>query len=147
MPTARPTSVDRSGRQSHVKPASLVPRSTTRPAVEVSACSDEIGEAILFSRGGNSQSSLARSAVEFSSVESEEIRVPVVTLDSYFSEHPLPEPRCVKIDAEGAEPQVIRGAERMLKEDRPVIVSELHPTQLDRASGMTAANGSAQHSW
>lgn len=36
-----------------------------RPTVEVCACSDEIGEAMLFCRSGNSQSSLARSAVDF----------------------------------------------------------------------------------
>jgi len=57
--------------------------SIKRPAVEVRACADEIGEVTLFSRGGNSQSSLARSAVEFSSAHKfEEIRVPLVTLDS-----------------------------------------------------------------
>ena len=32
------------------------------PVIESAACSDEIGEAILFSRGGNAQSSLVRSA-------------------------------------------------------------------------------------
>ena len=42
------------------------------------------------------------------------------------------------MDVEGAEPQVVRGAERLLREDRPVILSELHPTQLARASGVTA---------
>ena len=46
--------------------------------------------------------------------------------------------RFIKMDVEGAEPQVIRGAARLLKEDRPVILSELHPTQLERASGVTA---------
>jgi FkbM family methyltransferase len=65
-----------------VKNLSLNP-SIKRPTVEVCACSDEMGEATLFSRGGNSQSSLARSAVEFSAAhKSEEIRVPLVTLDS-----------------------------------------------------------------
>src|SRR5437762_9605352 len=44
----------------------------------------------------------------------------------------------IKIDVEGAEPQVIRGATRLLKADRPIILSELHPVQLERASGMTA---------
>ena len=56
-----------------------------RPTVEACACSDEIGQATLFSGGGNSQSSLARSAVESSIAHKpEEIQVPVVTLDSYF---------------------------------------------------------------
>lgn len=43
-----------------------------RPKVEMCALSDEIGEATLFSRGGNSQSSLARSAVEFSAAHTSE---------------------------------------------------------------------------
>ena len=48
------------------------------------------------------------------------------------------------MDVEGAEPQVLRGAERILKEDKPVLLSELHPTQLDRASGITADQFLAQ---
>jgi hypothetical protein len=41
------------------------------------------------------------------------------------------------MDVEGAEPQVVRGATRLLANHHPVILSELHPTQLDRASGVT----------
>ena len=48
------------------------------------------------------------------------------------------------MDVEGAEPQVIRGAERILREDRPVILSELHPAQLERASGATVGEFLAQ---
>jgi len=98
-----------------------------RPTVEVCACSDEIGEAVLFSRGGNSQSSLARSAVEFSAAHKpEEIRVPLVTLDSYLSEHNLPQLRCVKIDAEGAEIRILKGAKQVLSSNAN-LVCELHP--------------------
>jgi FkbM family methyltransferase len=98
-----------------------------RPTVEVCACSDAIGEGTLFSRGGNSQSSLARSAVEFSREhKSEEIRVPLVTLDSYLSERNLPELRCVKIDAEGAEIRILKGAKQVLSSSAS-IVCELHP--------------------
>ena len=43
------------------------------------------------------------------------------------------------MDVEGAEPLVLQGATRLLIKDRPVILAELHPTQLERASGMTAA--------
>ena len=69
-----------------------------RPMVEMCACSDGIGEAILFTRGGNSQSSLVPSAVESPTANKpEEIRVPTVTLDSYLLENRLA-PRCVKID-------------------------------------------------
>jgi methyltransferase FkbM-like protein len=48
------------------------------------------------------------------------------------------------MDVEGAEPQVLRGAARLLEEDRPLILSELHPTQLERASGITADEFLAQ---
>ena len=44
----------------------------------------------------------------------------------------------IKIDVEGAEPQAMRGAERLLREDRPVILSELHPYQLQAVSGVDA---------
>jgi FkbM family methyltransferase len=58
--------------------------------------------------------------------------VRVVALDSY----PLPRPvRFIKIDVEGAEPLAMRGAATLLREDRPVILSELHPAQLQAVSG------------
>jgi FkbM family methyltransferase len=108
------------------KNVSLNP-SIKRPAVEVCACSDEIGEATLFSRGGNSQSSLVRSAVEFSAEhKSQAIRVPLITLDSYLAEHNLGQPRCVKIDAEGAEIRILKGAKQVLASNAGV-VCELHP--------------------
>jgi FkbM family methyltransferase len=68
-------------------------------------------------------------------------RVEVVALDEFRLPHPV---RFIKMDVEGAEPQVLKGAERLLKEDRPVILSELHPTQLQRASGVTADEFLAQ---
>jgi FkbM family methyltransferase len=61
-------------------------------------------------------------------------RVPLVALDDLPLQRPV---RLIKMDVEGGEPQVIRGAARMLATDRPVILSELHPTQLERVSGMT----------
>ena len=59
----------------------------------------------------------------------------VVALDDFHLPHPV---RFIKMDVEGAEPLVLRGAERILGDDRPVILSELHPMQLQRASGVTA---------
>jgi FkbM family methyltransferase len=97
------------------------------PVVESAACSDKAGRAVLFSRGGNSQSSLVRSAVEFSALNSAEpIEVELVTLDSYIRVAGLPSPRCVKIDAEGAEIRILRGATTLLAGDS-AILCELHP--------------------
>ncbi|HEY2907843.1 MAG TPA: FkbM family methyltransferase [Vicinamibacterales bacterium] len=61
--------------------------------------------------------------------------VPLVALDDLDIARPV---RFIKIDVEGAEPQVVRGARRILKEDRPLMLSELHPTQLARSSATTA---------
>jgi FkbM family methyltransferase len=62
-----------------------------------------------------------------------ERQVPLVALDDLDLRRPV---RLIKMDVEGAEPQVIRGGSRLLKADRPVILSELHPVQLERASGV-----------
>lgn len=68
-------------------------------------------------------------------------QVALVALDALDIRRPV---RFVKMDVEGAEPQVMNGAARILREDRPVILSELHPIQLERASGMTADEFLAQ---
>jgi FkbM family methyltransferase len=60
--------------------------------------------------------------------------VPLFALDDMAIRHPV---RFIKMDVEGAEPQVVRGGMRLLQSDRPIILSELHPTQLARASATT----------
>jgi hypothetical protein len=61
--------------------------------------------------------------------------VPTVALDEYALQRPV---SFIKIDVEGAEPLVFEGARRLLAEDRPLILSELHPQQLERVSGVRA---------
>jgi FkbM family methyltransferase len=71
----------------------------------------------------------------------ETLPVRLIALDGY----PLPRPiSFIKIDVEGAEPQALRGAARLLREDRPVILSEVHPSQLKLVSGITPAAFIAQ---
>src|SRR4030095_3839834 len=60
--------------------------------------------------------------------------VPLVALDDLPLRRPV---RFIKMDVGGAEPQAIQGARKLLREDRPVLLSELHPIQLERASGVT----------
>lgn len=48
-------------------------------------------------------------------------------------------PNLIKIDVEGAEPLVFSGAVNALRRRKPVILSELHPSQLMRVSGVTAS--------
>lgn len=101
--------------------------STKSPVVESCACSDSVGEMTLYCGRGNALSSLARSAVESSLPHKpEEIRVPVVTVDSYLAGQKLREPHCVKIDAEGAEIRVLKGATKVLA-GNACVLCELHP--------------------
>ena len=61
------------------------------------------------------------------------IAVPVLSLDGYLESSAL-RPSLVKIDVEGAELAVLRGARRMLLEARPVVLVEIH----DRGAGHRA---------
>ena len=97
------------------------------PIVEAVAVSDAPGEATLYSRGGDSNSSLARSAIgEASALTAERFTVPLVTLDGYLADKGLPAPRWVKIDTEGAEIRILAGAPKLLAGPAN-IVCELHP--------------------
>jgi len=62
--------------------------------------------------------------------------VPMVTLDSEEFRSPV---SFIKIDVEGAEPLVFRGGRRLLERDRPTILCEINPTQLERVSGSNAS--------
>lgn len=98
-----------------------------RPQIEAVALSDTDGEAVLYSRGGNSQSSLARSGTEFSADHhAESIRVRTMRLDTYLAQNRVPTPKWVKIDAEGAEIRILRGAPGLLGGSARIIC-ELHP--------------------
>ena len=61
--------------------------------------------------------------------------VAVITLDEAAIPRPV---SFVKMDAEGAEALVLEGAAKLIAADRPVILSELHPEQLQRVSGVSA---------
>ena len=53
-----------------------------------------------------------------------ELDVPLVTLDALYPEYGTP--RLIKLDVEGAEADVLRGASRLLDDARPVWLIELH---------------------
>lgn len=94
--------------------------------IEAMAVSDTPGKAVLYSRGGNSNSSLARSGLGGGADADEKIVVTVVTLDSYLQDQGLRTPRWVKIDTEGAEIRVLQGSQQLLASDAGILC-ELHP--------------------
>jgi FkbM family methyltransferase len=57
--------------------------------------------------------------------------VPAVPLDAFAEAlHMLGDIRLIKIDVEGAEWQVLRGARRILEESGPLVLCELHGTEV-----------------
>lgn len=62
-------------------------------------------------------------------------RVSVVPLDGEEIPRPV---HFIKLDVEGSEPAVIRGARRLLSEDHPVLLSEVNPIQLRALAGVSA---------
>ena len=59
------------------------------------------------------------------------IEVSAESLDDYTWTQPPPD--FLKCDVEGAEVEVFRGAERLLKEKRPGIICEMHSEENQRA--------------
>jgi FkbM family methyltransferase len=62
-----------------------------------------------------------------------ELQVAVRSFDSVVAESALPAPDVIKIDVEGGEVDVLRGARRTLREYRPILLIELHGTNAEVA--------------
>lgn len=62
--------------------------------------------------------------------DEESMIVPVTTLDLHAAEHFDRPVGFIKCDVEGHEPMVFRGAERVLREDRPTLLFECHEKQV-----------------
>lgn len=96
------------------------------PQIESFAVTDSVGRATFYSKGGNSNSSLAASATGGDpNQENEAFEVELITLDSYLKDRDL-HPAWVKIDTEGAEIRILKGAADLLQTDCNFLV-ELHP--------------------
>jgi FkbM family methyltransferase len=78
------------------------------------AAGAESGESILAIDPAGGGSSLLPGAEGAAAMGAEARRVPVVTLDSIYAENARPLPALVKIDVEGMELEVLRGAQSLL---------------------------------
>jgi FkbM family methyltransferase len=99
-----------------------------RATIESAACSNiTSGEVELYQNGNASNSALVPFAAGNDLGDPpKSFRVPVTTLDSYIAERQLPELRLLKIDTEGAEIRILKGARNVLA-SRTAILCELHP--------------------
>lgn len=110
------------------------------PEVEIRCCalSDEFGETNFhYVRGRPARSGLRRGRYPDPDESVEEISVPVTTLDRAL----IPGSRVdfVKIDVEGAELQVLRGAQQLLLDQHPTLVFE-HTAQAAGAYGTSSCD-------
>ncbi|MGB5720938.1 MAG: FkbM family methyltransferase [Woeseiaceae bacterium] len=62
----------------------------------------------------------------------QEIEIPVIRLDDYVAEHATGPVSFIKCDVEGHELDVFRGAEELLRRDKPALLFECHDDEADR---------------
>jgi FkbM family methyltransferase len=110
---------------------------TARVVIEEKAVGRDSGEMQLYLLEGSTCKHSPSAKNAFNSTTS--ITVPAVSLDDYvqrkFRERPI---ELLKVDVEGYEGAVLRGAHRMLQEDKPTLFIEFVPDNLancDFASG------------
>jgi FkbM family methyltransferase len=99
--------------------------------IEASGVSSRVGEMELFvpAPGGVPSPGATLSPVD-RDVPHHSVRVPVVTLDEYFGRAGAPRIAFIKCDCEGHEIEVFRGAEQLLRRDRPVLLFECEQRHL-----------------
>lgn len=103
-------------------------KSSSVVKVEEIALSDTGGTQVFYSNGGDSMSSLVRSGLG-SNASAPSVTEHIVTtmrLDDYVAAHGRGYPQWMKIDTEGAEINILRGARKVL-ESGVGILCELHP--------------------
>lgn len=104
----------------------------TNVLIEDKACGSAKGILVLYGASvrNTGGTSLARSVAESTGPDGGKLAIPVevLTLDEILARYGDRRVRAIKIDTEGAETLVLRGAERVIHRDHPVLLIE----ELDR---------------
>ena len=116
----------------------LLNRWDNRVEVVEAAVSATHGLVSFYTYGKSMAASLNRKNVEVLNPERPptalEVKVPSVTLDQFCRSRGVTLD-VLKIDVEGAELLVLQGARELLLRDRPLILCEIHPLQMEQCGG------------
>ena len=110
--------------------------------VTPAAVADRSSEVTFATFGFSSVSHIADSRTPADAVR---ITVRALTLDDFVYRDGNPAPNFIKVDVEGAEVRVIRGAERVLREARPVVVVEAWRSHWDEVAALMQGLGYRWH--
>ncbi len=100
--------------------------------IEPKAVSSQDGTAWLYVPGGSVSPGASLSTQHAKNDACQVSEVEVVSLDSYFS--PETNVRALKIDAEGEELNIFKGATRILKDSQPLLVFECENRHLQKGN-------------
>jgi FkbM family methyltransferase len=89
------------------------------------AVSDQNGEIELFIPHTDKMGGRA-SIHKRENIEIEKVRIKTVTIDAFVKENRIERVNFIKIDAEGAEREIIKGAKKTIKEFKPMAISAYH---------------------
>jgi len=92
-----------------------------RVSIEAAAVGETNGSVTMYLAKGIGHHSVA---AENATGWSHSVSVPMVSLDSYLKERPVGEPDLIKIDAEGYDGFVLRGARNTLERTQPTLLIE-----------------------
>jgi FkbM family methyltransferase len=96
-----------------------------RVRIVPAAVSDRGGDNVDFFLSANTYSPGSSLLRDFGTERRSAISLPVTSLDEYVKTHDVRDVDLVKIDTEGAEPQVLQGAQRLLETQRPAVLCEI----------------------
>lgn len=100
--------------------------------IQLHACavSDSDGEATFVLMSESSMGKLEGSSFQESESGTNQITVKTRSLDSMIAAGDVPPPQLIKIDVEGAEEDVLKGATKTLQDHGPLICLEFHSPEL-----------------
>jgi hypothetical protein len=103
----------------------------TEPTADASlAATSQLGISFRCASSGTSQGGVEADGQRPVLADGELISVPAITLDAFIATS-SPPPHLIKIDLEGGEGEVLRGAANLLRTHRPALILEVHHQQAD----------------